>query len=90
MPERSGHDDLVMALMLAMGVGDVASRPNGGRIYVAEGEVPQVRLALNRTKHGAPPAVVRDGEQRPTDRLLRFSAARRHPGYQPPSTWCGR
>ena len=43
-PERSGHDDLCTALMLAMGVGDVASRPTGGRIFIAEGEVPRVRL----------------------------------------------
>ena len=29
-PERAGHDDLCMALMLAASVGDVASQPTGG------------------------------------------------------------
>lgn len=86
-PERAGHDDIVMALMLATGVGDVTSRSTGGRILVAEGEVPRVRLTPDREHAEPPPAVVKEGEERPVDRLLNFQRARRHPGYSPPGTW---
>ena len=39
-PQRAGHDDLAMALCLSVSVGDVASLPGFGRMFVAEGQLP--------------------------------------------------
>lgn len=44
-PQRAGHDDLCMALQLAVSVGDVASQPAGAlQLHVPTGDVPKPRL----------------------------------------------
>jgi hypothetical protein len=83
---RSGeHDD--QAVTVAMVAATLLDRPSGGaRLHVPEGELPPVRLVRSREKHEPPPVVVKPGEERPTDRLVRFSEARKHAGYQPPGS----
>ncbi len=84
-PERSGHDDLCMAAALAVDEADVASGSTGGRVMVAQGRVPPVKLVRGFDNHAEPPvAVVKPGEQRPVDRMTEFARARKHPAYRPP------
>jgi hypothetical protein len=88
-PERAGHDDLAMALCLAVAETDVGSHPAGGaRIHIAEGEVPPIQLIPTRTLPEREPAprVVQEGEERPVERLRHFHNARRDPHYRPPGT----
>ena len=83
-PERAGHDDLAMALALAVDEADVASLPS-----VVTLESPGGRVPITRPKSSVPPIheppvpTVPDGE-RYTDRLVHFNVARKHPGYVPP------
>jgi hypothetical protein len=83
---RSGaHDD--MAIATAMVAATLLDGPTGpAKLHVPEGDLPPVQLVPKRAlpDREPPPRVVKDGEARPTDRLLSFAAARRHPGYQPP------
>ena len=88
-PQRAGHDDLAMALCLSVSVGDVASLPGFGRMFVAEGQLPKSRW--DRRMSPAPelgPVVVKDGEKprpRPGSmvRVGKFLVDREH--YTPPS-----
>jgi hypothetical protein len=84
---RSGeHDD--QAVTVAMVTASLLDRPTGGgRIHVATGDQPPIRLVPDREKHEPPPAVVKPGEERPTDKLLHFRNARRHANYQGPGRW---
>ncbi|HXN61399.1 MAG TPA: terminase family protein [Acidimicrobiales bacterium] len=91
-PERAGHDDVCMALMLAVSEADVASVPSTLSIEVAQGNVPTVAIGRPYRPPSEPPVpVVAEGEPRPADlgpiRLgPRFSESvrrnRRH--YTPP------
>ncbi len=82
-PERSGHDDLVMALCLAAGVGDVASRRSGGGFKVPRGKLP--RTVPQESASGLAVPVVPAGQPRP-DPSGGWRPGRRGapPGYQPP------
>jgi len=86
-PQRMGHDDLAMALALAAGVGDVASKAASARLLIPEGDLPPLQLVRDHHRFEPPPVVVKEGQQRPTDRLLSFAVARKHRGYSPPATW---
>ena len=88
-PERHAHhDDICMALCLVAGAGDVAYGPTGGRLIVPEGDLPPLRLTHPFHSHAEPPpAIVREVEERSSDRLLSFQRARRHPRYQAPGEW---
>ncbi len=80
-----GHDDRVISLALV--AQDLASCWSGtARIHFPTGDLPKVRLTPDREKahREPPPAVVKPGEPRPTDRLLSFRNARKHPAYRPP------
>jgi hypothetical protein len=80
------HDDRCVAI--GMAVVPLVQRSVGhGTIRVATGDLPPVRLTINREKHEPPPATVKEGEPQPHLRLLRFNEARKHPRYQPPGTW---
>jgi phage terminase large subunit-like protein len=80
------HDDRCVAI--GMAVVPLIRRPTGGgRIHAATGDLPPVRLTPSREKPAPPPVVVKAGEERPTDRLLSFQRASKHPGYQAPGRW---
>lgn len=84
-PERQGHDDLAMALMLAVSESDVSSIPSVGRISVAEGKLPTAPIDRHDGPPPAPaPSVVSQGQQREVEKLYSFNRARRDPRYQPP------
>jgi hypothetical protein len=78
------HDDIAQDLGFA--VTALLERTVGGdRILVAEGYLPPVRLTRPFDCHAEPPVpFVREGEERPTDRLLSFQRARHNPRYTPP------
>ena len=77
------HDDRCVAMGLAV-VPLVRRSVGGGRIRVAQGDLPPVQLTPNRGRHEPPPAVVHEGEERPIDRLYSFQRARRDPHFTPP------
>ncbi len=81
-----GHDDRVISLALCCQ--KLASQYSGvAKMIVPTGNVPKVQLVRPRSStppDAAAPAVVREGEQHPTDKLLSFRNARRHPDYTPP------
>ena len=82
------HDDRCVAIGMAA-VPLVRRSIGGGRLHVPQGDLPPVRLVRERgyvAEHDAP-AVVRPGEERPTDALHSFAAARRHKRYSPPGSW---
>jgi hypothetical protein len=90
-PERRGHDDLCMAMMLAVSVGNIASQSVGGRFVVPHGRIPSPRrsnLPTTTRDSGPPVEVVRPGEV--PDRLRgdsvreHFARSRGRPGYTPP------
>ena len=83
-PERAGHDDLVMALCLATGVGDVASRPAIAAFHVAAGMLPTAPIGrrMRLPEHESAVPTIKEGEPRPVEALLRFANARRHRDYQ--------
>jgi hypothetical protein len=84
--DGSGHDDQAVALSLAV-YHLTDGRHQGLTLHVPQGEMPPVQLFRKRSLHdkeAAPPAIVKEGELRPTDRLISFAAARRHPNYRPP------
>ncbi len=85
-PERQGHDDIALALMLAVSESDVTLKPSMATFHVPVGEIP--KAVLDRQAYAPPnePAVevVKQGQSRPSDRLRQFNVARRHPNYQRP------
>ena len=78
------HDDMVQALGFA--VTALLERSTGaGRIYIPQGDVPRVQLVPDREHHDdPPPAVVKEGQERPVEKLYSFTAARTNRGYRPP------
>jgi hypothetical protein len=92
-PERAGHDDILMALMLATGVGDVASKKDTLTMHVARAQIPTAPADPRNPRSGffrkmrvegePSPPIVKPGEPRPVEKLLRFENARRHPNYRP-------
>jgi hypothetical protein len=88
-PERSGHDDLCMALMLAAGVGNVASsqgtlRVENPRDYVSpgtEGPRRSMSVVFGQKKKPKP---VNPGPPKSPDRPFTFAEARKHPRYKGP------
>jgi len=79
-----GHDDRVISLALCAQY--LASKGTGQvSLQVVEGELPAARIGRRSTERGQPPVpVVREGEPRPVEAMLRFRNARRHPGFQRP------
>jgi len=67
-PERAGHDDIAMALQLAVSETDVASTPAVAHLEVAEGRLPIAQIDRHAPRAEPPAAVVREGEERPTER----------------------
>ena len=82
-PPRSGHDDIEMALMLAVSEADVASWAPGRRISFPTGDLPKTQLVPDRDHCEPPIHTVREGEERPVERLYSFARARQHPDYTP-------
>ena len=84
---RSGeHDD--QAIACALLCASLLDRPGGtGHIFVAEGDMPRTQLTMSRDHAEPPPAVVKEGEERPIEKLYSFDAARRNRGYRPPGSW---
>ena len=83
--DKDKHDDMVQALGFAV-TALLERSVGGGRMFVPTGDAPRVQLTPNRDRHEPPPAVVRPGEERPTDRLVDFWEARRHPRYIAPGS----
>ena len=87
-PPRVGHDDMQMALSLAMAVGDVASEPVRLRLLVAEGRIPRLQVdAYSESGRHRAPKFVRDkaGDRRFVRLRPGFSeSARRTRRYTPP------
>jgi len=86
-PERQGHDDLAMALMLAVSEADVASVPSAVTFELPPTE-PLRTAPIDRRQyvppHEPPVEVVKPGEPRPVEKLYSFRAARGHPAYRRP------
>jgi phage FluMu gp28-like protein len=84
---RAGeHDD--QAVTVGMVAASLLDGPVGElRLQVAEGNTPKPRqrALLQRKQDGPPVPVVGEGEPSPTDLLMNFQRARRHPGYTGPS-----
>ena len=85
-PERQGHDDLAMALMLAVSEADVASVPSTLMLQVPTGLIRSAPIERPRpSPTSSPPVeVVTPGEEHPVEKLLNFANARRHPSYSGP------
>ena len=80
-----GHDDRVISLALV--AQHLASQGSGTlRLQLPEGRF--LSAPIKRRGHitrGEPAvALVRTGEPRPTDRLVQFRYAKKHPNYRPP------
>ena len=84
-PERQGHDDIAMALMLGVSEADVASVPSSLTLQIPEGDLRTAPIGRPYVPlHEPPVPVVRDGQPRPADALVEFRYAKRHPIYRPP------
>lgn len=82
-----GHDDRVISLALV--AQHLASRPSGVmRFEAPSGDLraPAIDRRAYKPPSEPPVPVVKEGETRPVERLLRFQNARRHPNYQEPGT----
>ncbi len=81
------HNDQAIAIGIALLALLKRGASRGARLLVPQGEVPAARLTIDREKREEPPRVVREGEERPVDRLRHFHEARKHDAFQPPGTW---
>ncbi|MGD0748146.1 MAG: terminase large subunit [Acidimicrobiales bacterium] len=81
------HDDRCVAI--GMAVVPLVQRGSGLVTFdVAEGMIPTAPIGRPRQAPSEPPVeVVKEGEQRPVEKLLQFRNARRERGYERPGSW---